>query len=1515
MNATTVATRVVEMGPHHRVWQRVGASTNGQGGLFWRTNSYTELATGMNVRQPDGSFIEASDEIELTPTGAAANRTQFRLAFPADISEDVIQLLLPDGKPLRFRPLGVAYFSADTGESVFVGLLKSSVGVRSDRNRVTYPDCLRGDIRADLVCTVTKAGFESDLVIRAQPLAWPADYGLTNGPGIRLQLLTEFFDPPEPVKERQWLDSREGLLDESLDWGTMRLTRGKAFPSADPDSDDAVTVAKQWIEVKQRRFLVEEIPLHRAQEQLMSLPRRTAALEPRDYDPVLRRVSTDRLLPRTAMAGTTTNAVIIASSTPNEPGFVLDWLLALTSGANKTLQGDSTYFCSGVVNLTGTTTIEGGTCVKFASGTTPKINLLGPVVCKTGPYRPGIFTAKDDDSVGDIVADSSGTPEGKYGNGLTLSVSGSALKHLRFCHANSALRLGFSAGQIDLAHLQFVHCLYGVDFDSNSENTVNVDNSLFHSITNVTKSGYDNYLRGRHLTVDHCLKLFAIGSGNHNGEVHLTNSILADVILRGNADVYDGSNNGFYNYYNNTTFGSAPIVSPVSPFQIVGAGGHYLTDASGFRAHGTTVIAGTLLDSLKTKTTHPPIEFPRFMEVTGELTLFPQIPRYVNDNPDLGYHYDVLDYTMAAMALNGGTVTVQPGTAIGFRQEFAPEAWWWPSWFTEVGINLLRGSTLVCHGTPNRRITFTDVQLVQEAAGLPVEYLFLGDSMTAPDITDNAPPVVDFRFSNFHTSSDKHQFMSGDPVTWTPSINMTSRDCNFFGGWYWLGGESLFSFPMPQCKLLWANNLFERVKVYVDPHFGDFGFEARNNLFRCGGLGLGPISGATAGNWILTDNLFEKVEFLLYTTEDFDHDYNGCWPLLDSELQWGGTTRLGGTTAENDKELTAAPPYQVGPLGSYYLPSTTTLWNTGSRTAADAGLSQYTTSIDQSKEASEGTDNLVNIGLHYVATAGSTSTQPKDSETPTGDGIPDYVEDANGNNEHYDVLAGLETDPALALTDGTIPDATRTIYDDIDLDGDGLTGFAERMLGCSPVNPDNPLKLVEIPENEPYVKSYLVTANYPVVMDGISQLHFAIDGGVSAISGVLRLTANTFRVDWNTLSSAPGVHSLQLYLPSPPGAAPLGAGTRPRVYGQNLCVENDAPLWYDHTSQLFGTKMRFAGRTEPNLNYTIKIWTANDVLVKTINNGTTDSAGNFEEYWNLISEGGSEPMTDDSFKAAIILNPSSQNFIDFPVFLPDFMRSKSVNAHGSGTFTLAFGWHDWSGLTKRRNMIQHGVTDIIFNPALDNEYLSTPLNSWNGDTFYMYADLPSGSDKETLLNDMLNAQNFFFFGHGNGSMFGSLKGEEPNNTAFIDSTTLQNHLNNVFHGAKGWTTPQEHAYRFVIINACRSFDDRMALAFGIQNQENANLAFFQKDGRSAQAFVGWKVDFKVPESGVVECFDEYGVSLATLFATWMQDLPLRTCLKMAAEVDNGWWTCPNINKKYGIFGWPDLTRSGDNEIQ
>src|SRR5208282_6259822 len=90
----------------------------------------------------------------------------------------------------------------------------------------------------------------------------------------------------------------------------------------------------------------------------------------------------------------------------------------------------------------------------------------------------------------------------------------------------------------------------------------------------------------------------------------------------------------------------------------------------------------------------------------------------------------------------------------------------------------------------------------------------------------------------------------------------------------------------------------------------------------------------------------------------------------------------------------------------------------------------------------------------------SGSTQPRDTD---GDGIPDYVENWHGDG-NYSLHTDTETDWQNPMTDGVTPDAYSPVYDDVDLDGDGLTGRAERFFGTNPLIPDNPLNLSTIPQ-------------------------------------------------------------------------------------------------------------------------------------------------------------------------------------------------------------------------------------------------------------------------------------------------------------------------------------------------------------------------------------------------------------------------------------------------------------------
>jgi hypothetical protein len=115
---------------------------------------------------------------------------------------------------------------------------------------------------------------------------------------------------------------------------------------------------------------------------------------------------------------------------------------------------------------------------------------------------------------------------------------------------------------------------------------------------------------------------------------------------------------------------------------------------------------------------------------------------------------------------------------------------------------------------------------------------------------------------------------------------------------------------------------------------------------------------------------------------------------------------------------------QTGPLGHFYLPSSaTTLIDGGSRDADDGiGLYHFTTQPGTGISEKEGS-STVDIGFHYVAV--NAGLRPWDSDkdgSPSvdlADGLPDYLEDKNGNGLHD---TGVETDWTKYKTDNARSD-------------------------------------------------------------------------------------------------------------------------------------------------------------------------------------------------------------------------------------------------------------------------------------------------------------------------------------------------------------------------------------------------------------------------------------------------------------------------------------------------------------
>ncbi|MBM3883507.1 MAG: hypothetical protein FJ387_28020 [Verrucomicrobia bacterium] len=526
---------------------------------------------------------------------------------------------------------------------------------------------------------------------------------------------------------------------------------------------------------------------------------------------------------------------------------------------------------------------------------------------------------------------------------------------------------------------------------------------------------------------------------------------------------------------------------------------------------------------------------------SASFNLDQQAPRYVSGSPDPGFYYDALDFTVEAMILTGGAVTVRPGTAIGLHSGHV------------VGFSAGAGAVFSSQGTPTNPNTFVGTPLVQER---PFEYggvvaFRLG---YAPEAV-GSPPVLQFRFSRFYLPMESFHFGGGFSedfsVYMSPGgclMDLVLRDCSLSGGLINLG-KPYREFDGTG-NVSWINNLFERVNLNLDPDWvaqgypmrKDIALEARNNLFRWCRLRAVPVP-ATVGRWTFKDTLFDKVPIKQdYPTLPLDHDFNGYWRRDPSEMDTGDGERDtllavnsdGGIDTSSDTLLSSAPPYQTGPLGRHYLPATAPLYNGGSSSAGEAGLHQYTSRVDQIKDGIETElPEKVNIGLHYVAVLGGL---PIDTDA---DGIPDYLEDSNGDG-YTD--AGVETSTSDQDTDDDgVIDCSDPIYAAVDLDTDGLNGLAESILGTNPIHRDAILQLIPVVTGrEPQIWTFRTALSSATLPQRQASLSLVVNEHDAWIGGTSIGADGYYQLSVNTAFELPGVCLIaaRLILHEPRGRSP-----------------------------------------------------------------------------------------------------------------------------------------------------------------------------------------------------------------------------------------------------------------------------------------------------------------------------------------------------------------------------------------
>jgi hypothetical protein len=989
-----------DVGPHHRVHVTLLESVLADGSTEVVTNRYVELASGLNYF--DGTEWKASkEEIEIFEGGAIARQGQHTVTFAPTLNvPGAIDMVTPDGKRMRSNVLGLSYYDAASGRSVLLAEIKESPGQVVGANQVVYPDTFT-DLRADAVFTYRKGGFEQDIVLRDNP---PPPEAFELDPATtRLEVLTEFIEFPEPARAAVFLKQEEDaqkratmvapdFVDERLEFGSMSMVQGRAFsvPAGEEAQEKWTPTGKQFVQMEGRWFLVEGLPYDAIKPELEKLE---AKINPGRKERIraiaqqnTRNRGQGRLIPARRMAqaspGKGTRAMMVAKAQSREPGFVVDYQ-TVNSIANMVFYGDQTYVVDNAVTLTGTNYLEGGAVIKFArytAGNYVAIEVQGPLYCYGSAYRPTVFTAKDDNTVGEVIAGSSGNPTNRDYGYRQLWCSGNfnyEIKHVVFRYAHQGLLVQNVIQPAKLRHAQFFSCYDAFCSDSSTLNAHNVLIADCTTALRVNKNYTPNgVILGEHVTVN---KAGWAPYYSSPGQVDLKNSLMVEVTT--------------LNAYNNIAGTVQTASSSSAVFATVGAGGSYLQANSGYRNIGTLTIDSQLASDLKRLTTYPPLLIQAGSTISVDTVLNPVVARNTGI-PDLGYHYDPLDYLVSQVTVQNATIILTNGVAIGT--------------YGTRGFYLGTGGKLVSQGLPTQPNRLGHLRRVQEQASTA----WSGVDQAWLSFSSGGPPKPSLRLihtdlSVFGTAYDRHLAVNANAYE---SSEIFIQDCYLRGPLVDFYNASVAN----ALNVTLRNNLCERINFNHNQNgttYKNFALEVRNNTFYGGALNYTYGSAGVA--WTVKDNLFNNGSFVTsITASPFNASHNAYRSGLSTVIP----NESGAITVTNMDFVKGPMRTQWELPGNYYYQtsggtgSLSTLFDAGSRSASDAGLYHHTVRVDQAKDT-----GLVAIGFHYVAFNGS--HLPADGDN---DGLPDYLEDANGNGS-FDSGAG---ETAWNAYNGSVPGPT-----------------------------------------------------------------------------------------------------------------------------------------------------------------------------------------------------------------------------------------------------------------------------------------------------------------------------------------------------------------------------------------------------------------------------------------------------------------------------------------------------------
>ena len=558
------------------------------------------------------------------------------------------------------------------------------------------------------------------------------------------------------------------------------------------------------------------------------------------------------------------------------------------------------------------------------------------------------------------------------------------------------------------------------------------------------------------------------------------------------------------------------------------------------------------------------------------------------------------------------------------------------------------------------------------------------------------------------------------------------------------------------------------------------------------------------------------------------------------------------------------------------------------------------------------------------------TAKPLDSD---GDGIPDYIEDANGNG----IVDPGETDPHNPMTDGVTPDAYNSVYDDVDLSGNGLVGRVKKALGLNPLDPNNPFTLKQIiTGDEPDIITFEIPISYNLLTN-VGGLNLNINGVDATLEEIDPATNGHCLLVWNSTYEPPlRQHLLQAQIMlngvgAPSTAKLSGMGQLITFYSSNVVQFFESGSMFDDNGAYLDARLpsQYDGQT---VSYTIQLndpSTSPPTPIKTIIGST--SSGMIQEDWDLTYDDGTTHFTGDAVDAV------------FTVTFPDSTSSLALRKNNANASSNSASGKN----TKRLNRATGSLTE--WGPNMDVVYVYMPTNGvlassfakdgevWSGmlgvvnaltmpvwtyevynsdfDHYFCYYCPPGQQPYPGYVQDMTTVTNVLFpdltngitkqiyiKAHGSGTSLGNWAG-----TVEIYSDTISQLLGNIYKAKGGLKT--KNPYRFVFLDGCSTASAKnWRRAFGVYPLDAPNQAARNKVG--PQAYVGWEKEHTGwMDAGTGDSTrDEnlayaYTQNLNNFYSLWMHNVSLAQCIASASVAANGTAPLPvPQNKKVTIWG-------------